>query len=185
MDLPCPVLSDQLQRGSTSAIPTIETEGTLQRERNYRKGSFKCVNEVLSIPSARPQKKVTTINMAKWTMSGLLPRFQLSSGSIQVETDQNPTVKALKIDTEPQKWGWTPLNLNSGPYKIDLNRNKIRIILKMCRIQCKVTHHIHLSKWYTETQAGSLELKNTKNLPNGFNCSMQMTEEIISGRRDH
>lgn len=60
--------------------------------------------------------------MAKWTMSGLLPRFQLASGSIQVEEDQNTTAKALKIDTEPQKWGWTPLNLNSWPYNIeDLN----------------------------------------------------------------
>ena len=60
--------------------------------------------------------------MAKRTMSRLLPKFQLASGSIQVEEDHNTTAKALKIDTEPQKWGWTLLNLNSWPYNIeDLN----------------------------------------------------------------
>lgn len=72
-------------------------------------------------------------------------------GSIQVEVNQNSNAEALKIDTEPQKWAWTPLNLNSWPYKIEhLNRNKILILLKMSRIQYKITHHINLSKRYAE-----------------------------------
>lgn len=105
---------------------------------------------------SKMNSKRTTAQVSGWFL-----------GNIQMDKDQNSTAKALKIDTESQKWAWIPWNLNSLPYKIeDLNRNKILLIPKMSRIQCKITHHINqenlnLNNRHTEDPNRNFRSKNT------------------------
>lgn len=98
----------------------LQTEGGLQKGGNWRKGSFRSVNEVLGRCSNRLHVNQPGKMNYVWTTAQVSDWFL---GSTQVET-------ALQRLWKLNKAGLNPLNLNSLPYKIeDWNRNKILLWL--------------------------------------------------------